>query len=95
MKRFKNNGKSEEMAKEDYENYLSTVRMIKFRERHRPLTESEAISMLLRQNVQSITVDDATAVRMRDFYPTFDECKGERVKQGFKFSHEGKLYRTV
>lgn len=64
-------------------------------ERHRPLSEAEVNSMLLRQQVNALDVDDDTAFRMKAFYPTFDEVVGQTVKQGFKFTHVEKLYKTL
>lgn len=64
-------------------------------ERHRPLSEAEVNSMLLRQQVNTLEVDDDTAFRMKAFYPTFDEIIGQTVKQGFKFTHVEKLYKTL
>ena len=63
--------------------------------KHRPLTEAEVNSMLIRQQVNTLEVDDDTAFRMKSFYPTFDEVTGQTVKQGFKFTHGEKLYKTV
>jgi hypothetical protein len=64
-------------------------------ERHRLLSEAEVNSMLLRQQVNTLEVDDDTAFRMKSFYPTFDEIIGQTVKQGFKFTHGEKLYKTL
>ena len=64
-------------------------------ERHRPLSEAEIASMLIRQQVNTLEVDDDTAFRMKSFYPTFDEIIGQTVKQGFKFTHVEKLYKTL
>ena len=64
-------------------------------ERHRPLSEAEIDSMLIRQQVNTLEVDDDTAFRMKAFYPTFDEVVGQTVKQGFKFTHVEKLYKTL
>jgi hypothetical protein len=64
-------------------------------ERHRPLSEAEVNSMLIRQQVNALEVDDDTALRMKSFYPTFDEIIGQTVKQGFKFTHGEKLYKTL
>jgi hypothetical protein len=64
-------------------------------ERHRPLSEAEVNSMLIRQQVNTLEVDDDTAFRMKEFYPTFDEIIGQTVKQGFKFTHGEKLYKTL
>ena len=64
-------------------------------ERHRPLSEAEVNSMLIRQQVNTLVVDDDTAFRMKSFYPTFDEVVGQTVNHGFKFTHGEKLYKTV
>lgn len=63
--------------------------------KHRPLSEAEVNSMLIRQQVNTLSVDDDTAFRMKAFYPTFDEIIGQTVKQGFKFTHGEKLYKTL
>ena len=63
-------------------------------ERTRPLTESEVSRMLIVQQINTLSVDDNTALRMKDFYPTFESIIGQTVKQGFKFTHGGKLWRT-
>lgn len=64
-------------------------------ERHRPMTEAEVSSMLLRKHVNTLDVDDDTAFRMKNFYPDFTQIIGQTVKQGFKFTHGGKLYKTI
>ena len=63
-------------------------------ERTRPLTESEVSRMLITQQINTLTVDDNTALRMKDFYPTFESVIGQTVKQGFKFTYGDKLWRT-
>ena len=63
-------------------------------ERTRPLTAEEVTAMLIRQQINTLTVDDNTALRMKDFYPAFESIIGQTVKQGFKFTHGGKLWRT-
>ena len=40
-------------------------------------------------------MDDNTALRMKDFYPTFDSLVGQQVNKGFKFSYGGKLWSVV
>lgn len=65
-------------------------------ERSRPLTESEVSRMLIAQQINTLTVDDNTALRMRDFYPTFESIVGQTIeKQGFKFTYADKLWATV
>ena len=60
----------------------------------RPLTESEILSMLIPQQINTLDVDDNTALRMKGFYPAFESVIGQTVKHGFKFTHGGKLWKT-
>lgn len=68
-------------------------------ERHRPLTESEVANLIIRQQINTITVDDQTALRMRIYYPTFSELVGQTVKKGTKFratdSEDADLYTVI
>lgn len=67
-------------------------------ERKRPLTESEVSRMLITEQINTLAVDDQTALRMMDFYPTFAELCAKAYKAekaGYKFTHGGKLWKTV
>lgn len=68
-------------------------------ERHRPLTDTEVMDMLIRQQVQTLEVDDQTALRMRRYYPAFAELVGQTVQQGTKFrataSEDADLYKVI
>ena len=64
-------------------------------ERHRPLSEAEVNAMLIRQQVNTLNVDDNTAFRMKVFYPSFGEIIGRTVEQGFKFTHGDRLFKTL
>ena len=68
-------------------------------ERTRPLTTEEVTAMLIKQQINSLEVDDQTALRMRRYYPTFDELVGQTVTQGTKFrandSEDADLYKTI
>ena len=63
-------------------------------ERTRPLTAEEVTALLIRRQINTLTVDDNTALRMKDFYPAFESVIGQTVRQGFKFTHGGKLWKT-
>ena len=62
-------------------------------ERQRPLTQREVTSMLIAQQVNSIEVDDNTALRMLNFYPTWSE--GSAYAAGFKVRYNGNLWRCI
>ena len=68
-------------------------------ERTRPLSFSEVQEMLVRQQINTIAVDDQTALRMRIYYPTFSELVGHTVKKGTKFratdSEDADLYTVI
>ena len=67
-------------------------------EKHRPLTESEVSRMLITAQINTLTVDDATALRMREYYPAWTELCEKSVtadKAGYKFVYGGDLYKTV
>ena len=68
-------------------------------ERTRPLSLSEVQEMLVRQQINTIAVDDQTALRMRRYYPTFSELVGQTVKKGTKFratdSEDADLYTVI
>ena len=61
----------------------------------RPMSQSAVNKMLIAQQINTLEVDDNTALRMKQFYPTFDEIVGQKVKQGFRFRHGDYLWATV
>lgn len=62
-------------------------------EKRRPLTLPEVQEMLVRQRINTLTVDDATAYRMKEFYPAYEV--GKTYAAGDKFIHGGELYRVL
>ena len=65
-------------------------------EKHRPLSILEVQEMLVRQQINTLTVDDQTALRMLEFYPEWNCLIGQTVdKAEYKFQHNGKLYKTI
>ena len=62
-------------------------------ERTRPLTAEEVTNMLIRQQINTLSVDDNTALRMMEFYPEWSA--GQAYTAGYKVQHGGKLWRVV
>jgi hypothetical protein len=60
-----------------------------------PLSQSAVSQMIIKQQINNLAVDDNTALRMRSFYPTFDEIVGQTVKEGYRFRHGDYLWATV
>ena len=66
-------------------------------EKHRPLSLSDVQEMLVRQQINALTVDDQTAYRMREFYPewaadtAYTAANGKPV--GYKVTRYGRLWK--
>lgn len=87
------NGKYRELTDAEMAEIRKAENLARIRERARPLTESEVVSMLLSQKVQEIEVDDATALRMKGFYPEWET--GTAYAVGNKLTRNGKLYKVL
>ena len=62
-------------------------------EKHRPLSFSEVQEMLVRQQINTIAVDDNTALRMVEFYPEWSA--GQAYTAGYKAHRGGRLWRCL
>ena len=62
-------------------------------EQRRPLSFSEVQEMLVRQQINTLDVDDQTAVRMTEFYPAWES--GQAYTAGYKVQYGGKLWRCI
>ena len=60
-------------------------------DRARPLTAEEVTAMLIRQQINTLEVDDNTALRMVAFYPEWAENTEYTAK--YKVQRNGKLWR--
>lgn len=96
------NGKLVEMTEEEIREHAERIerdsRKAEIAERHRPLSEAEVTRMLIAEQINTLAVDDATALRMREYYPTFDELvkrKYTAKDAGYKFRYGDILYKTA
>lgn len=62
-------------------------------ERSRPLTESEVSRLLIAKQINTLSVDDNTALRMVEFYPEW--ATDTAYPAGYKVQHGGKLWRCL
>ena len=62
-------------------------------EHTRPLSESEVSRMLIAQQINTLTVDDNTALRMVEFYPEWAE--NAEYTAEYKVQRNGKLWRAL
>lgn len=92
MKVFKN-GHVVNMTEEEQAAYKQDGTRAALEEKTRPLTENEVLSLLIPQQINTLSVDDNTALRMTAFYPEWAE--GVEYAVGYKVQHGGKLWRVV
>lgn len=64
-------------------------------ESRRDLTFEEIIAFVVKTQVNTLDIPDRMSLRMMRYYPEFSEIIGQTVKQGFKFTYENKLYKTI
>ena len=62
-------------------------------ERTRPLTSEEVTAMLIRQQINTLDVDDQTALRMTEFYPEW--TSGQAYTASYKVQYGGNLWRCM
>ena len=62
-------------------------------ERTRPLTADEVTRLLITQQINTLSVDDNTALRMLTFYPEWASDTDYTV--GYKVQRGGKLWRCI
>ena len=63
------NGKIVEMTSEELAAMQEQAARAEAEEKKRPLTQEEVSRMLIAQQINTLSVDDAAAYRMREFYP--------------------------
>ena len=87
------NGKYVELTSEEIEAMQEAQAAYEAYERTRPLTESEVSRMLIAQQINTLTVDDNTALRMTEFYPEW--AADTEYTAEYKVQHNGKLWRCI
>lgn len=94
MKKYVN-GKYIELTPEEIAAMEAERRQYELMEKSRPFTADEVNAMLITAQINTLTVDDNTALRMKSFYPAFDSIIGRVVRRGYKFTHGDKLWSVV
>ena len=92
MKKY-TNGKYIEMTPAEIAAMQEEAAQAEVEEKRRPLSFSEVQEMLVRQQINTIAVDDNTALRMVEFYPEWSA--GQAYTAGYKAHRGGKLWRCL
>lgn len=91
--RIYEDGKMRDATPEEFAEMQAIERVETIKEISRPFSEYEVLSMLIPQQINTLAVDDNTALRMKDFYPEWAANTAYSV--GFKVKHGGKLWRVI
>ena len=85
-----------EMTAEELAAMRDAAAQAEAEENRRPLTSEGVSAMLIAQQINTLAVDDQTALRMAAFYPEWNCLIGQTVdKAEYKFQHNGNLYKTI
>ena len=87
------NGIIRDMTAEEEAQYNEMAAREAAEAKHRPISESEVMSMLIKEQINTLSVDDATAARMTAFYPEW--AKDTAYTIGYKVQYLGKLYKVI
>jgi hypothetical protein len=87
------NGEKIELTTEEIAQMEKQVRLATIAEKSRSFTIAEVSAMLVAQQINTLSVDDNTALRMKSFYPEW--AAGNAYSAGFKVQRNGKLWRVV
>lgn len=90
------NGEKMAMTAEEIAVLQEETKLLNAVRQNQPMTESEVTRLLIAQQINTLEVDDNTALRMVEFYPEWTDLIGKTVdKADYKFQYGGKLYKTI
>lgn len=95
--RIMENGIARDMTQEEIVEFQKQAEIAAAAEKSRPLTEAEVSRMLITAQINTLVVDDTTALRMKQFYPdwapdvTYTSAAGRPA--GFKVQYNNKLWK--
>ena len=87
------NGELVDMTTEEIAAQEARQKTFEAAERTRPLTAEEVTALLIKQQINTLTVDDNTALRMLEFYPEW--AVGVAYTAEYKVQRSGKLWRCL
>lgn len=87
------NGSGRELTASEIVARQAEAKRFELMEKSRPLTAEEVTALLIRQQINTLTVDDNTALRMLEFYPEW--AAGVDYTAAYKVRYGGKLWRCV
>ena len=93
MARVYENGIYRDATAEEFAQMEADARRARLEEASRPMRSEEVLAMLIPQQINTLSVDDNTALRMLEFYPEW--AAGTAYTAGYKVKRNGKLWRVL
>lgn len=87
------NGEYIDMTAEEIADMEDAAAHAAAEEKHRPLSLAEVQEMMVRAQINTLAVDDATALRMIAFYPEWES--GTAYAAGDRLVYNGDLYKVL
>ena len=87
------NGEKIKLTDEEIAELEKQGRLDAITQRSIPMTTDEVLALLIPTQINTLAVDDNTALRMKSFYPEW--ASGVSYAVGFKVQHGGKLWRCI
>lgn len=82
-----------DMTEAEIAEFKKQAAIAEAQEKSRPFTETEVLHMLIPQQINTLPVDDNTAMRMKSFYPEW--ATDTAYTGGYKVQYNGKLWRCL
>lgn len=90
------NGTYRDMTPEEIAAMKAEQTKVELMEKSRPLTGEEVTRLVISETINTLPLDDNTALRAIEFYPAWSDMIGKTIeKAGFKVKHGDKLWKTV
>ena len=92
------NGILREMTEEEIREVEQNFANYKRQGKTRPLTDSEVFRLFAAQSINTLPLDNNTALRCLSYHPEWADLCAQNYKaekKGYRFQYAGKLYETV
>lgn len=93
MMKIYENGAVRDMTTEEVAAMKEAAAKAETEEKHRPFTLPEVQEMMVRAQINTLSVDDATALRMVAYYPAW--TAGTAYAAGDRLVYNGDLYKVL
>ena len=83
------------LTKEEEQLVLDEQARYEAEQAHRPYTQSEVLDIMLKKSINTMSISDEDSLKMKSYYPSFEEIVGQTLPIGFKFIyHQDNLWKV-